>query len=123
MLPPMLENKIPRCILQSCRHLCKEVTILHTLKRRPCMKQSTAPVDNLYKRKKLSSNTLSFIHSHSDQIMATAPTLIIFFKHMIHPFSPLPKIFATLRGSYKVEPIWITDHIDLANWKRKRRCL
>jgi hypothetical protein len=58
--------------------------------------------------------TLSFLHSHSDQITAIAPTLISGLNLGSTPLSQLPKIFATLRGGYKVEPIWMVDHIDLA---------
>ena len=71
----------------------------------------------------LSLKTLSFLHSHSDQITAIAPTRISSLNLESTPFNQLPKIFATLRGGYKVEPIWIADHIDLANSHWKNRCL
>jgi hypothetical protein len=49
--------------------------------------------------------TLSFIQSQSDQIMATAPTLIRTSNLESIPFRQFPKIFAMLFGGYKVESI------------------
>jgi hypothetical protein len=49
-LPPMLEKNIPRRILQPWRHLHKEVSMLHPLKRHPWAKRSCASVYDLHKR-------------------------------------------------------------------------
>jgi hypothetical protein len=62
----------------------------------------------------LSLNTLSFLHSHSDQIKAIAPTLICFLNLLLIPFNQFPKILVILHGRNKVEATWMTDHIDLA---------
>jgi hypothetical protein len=69
----------------------------------------------------LSLNTLSFLHSHSDQIKAIAPTLICFLNLRSIPLSQFPKILVMLHGGYKVEATWMTDHINLAkrHWKNK----
>jgi hypothetical protein len=123
MLPPMLDNKVSRRILQPCRHLLKEVVILHMMMIRPCTKQSTPPVDNLRKRRILSWKTLSFLHSHSDQITAIAPTRISTLNLWSTQLRQLAKILARLRGGYKVEPISIIDLIDLARWHWKNKCL
>jgi hypothetical protein len=31
-------------------------------------------------------------------------------------------MFATFRGEYKIEPIWIADHTNLANLHQKNKC-
>jgi hypothetical protein len=62
----------------------------------------------------LSLNTLSFLHSHSDQIKAIASTLICFLNLLSIPFNQFPKILVILDGGNKVEATWMTDHIDLA---------
>ena len=69
----------------------------------------------------LSLNILSFLHSHSDQIMATAPTLRIIMYLWSTPCSQFPKILATLLDGYKFEATWMTDHIERAklHWKNK----
>jgi hypothetical protein len=54
--------------------------------------------------------------------MAIAPTLIRFLNLTSTPFSQLPKIFAMLRGGCKLDPIWMIDHIALANRQWKKRC-
>jgi hypothetical protein len=46
--------------------------------------------------------------------MASAPTLISTLNLWSTPLSQLPKILATLVGGYKVETMWMIDHIDLA---------
>jgi hypothetical protein len=48
-------------------------------------------------------------------LIAITPTLIISFNLGSTPLSQLPKIFETLSGEYKAEPIWMVDHIDQAN--------
>jgi hypothetical protein len=70
----------------------------------------------------LSLNTLSFLHSHSDQIKATAPTLICFLNLLSMPFSQFPNILVILRGVNKVEATWMTDHIDLVKRHLKNKC-
>jgi hypothetical protein len=69
----------------------------------------------------LSLNILSFLHSHSNQIKAIAPTLIYFLNLLSISFNQVPKILVILHGGNKVEAIWMTDHIDLAkrHWKNK----
>jgi hypothetical protein len=62
----------------------------------------------------LSLNTLSFLHSHSDQIKVIALTLICFLNLLLIPFSQFPNILVILLGGSKVEATWMTDHIDLA---------
>jgi hypothetical protein len=77
------------------------------------MVQSTAPVDN--QNIFLSLNTLSFLHIQSDKMMEiklSHPNKYV--KPMVHPMKPIPKILATLVGGYKVETMWMIDHIDLA---------
>jgi hypothetical protein len=71
----------------------------------------------------LSLNTLSFLYSHSDQIKAIAPTLICFLNLWSIPLSQFPKILAILRGGYKVEATWMTDHIEHAKRYWKKMCL
>jgi hypothetical protein len=66
---------------------------------------------------------LSFLHSQSDQIMTIAPILIRRLNLTATPLSQLPNILTTLRVGYKVDPIWTTDHIDLANLHWKNKCL
>jgi hypothetical protein len=51
----------------------------------------------------LSLNILSFLHSHSDQIKAIAPTLICFLNLLSIPFNQFPKILVILDGGNKVE--------------------
>jgi hypothetical protein len=70
----------------------------------------------------LSLNTLSFLHSHSDQIKAIAPSLICFLNLLSIPLSQFPSILVILRGGNKVEATWITDHIDPAKWYWKNKC-
>jgi hypothetical protein len=67
-----------------------------------------------------SLNTLSFLHSHTEQKTAIAPTLICFLNLRSISLSQLPKILVMLHGGYKVEATWMTDHIDLAkrHWKK-----
>jgi hypothetical protein len=69
----------------------------------------------------LSLNTLSFLHSHTDQMKAIAATLICFLNLLSILFSQFPKILVILHGKNKVEATWIADHIDLAkqHWKNK----
>jgi hypothetical protein len=55
--------------------------------------------------------------------MAIAPIRIKVLNLRSTPLSQLPKRCATLRGGYKVEPIWVIDHIDLANCHSKKRWL
>jgi hypothetical protein len=66
-------------------------------------------------------NTLLFLHSHSDQIKAMAPTLICFLNLLSIPFNQFPKISVILHGGNKVEASWMTDHVDLAKryWNYK----
>jgi hypothetical protein len=71
----------------------------------------------------LSLNILLFLHSHSDQIKAIAPTLICFLNLWSIPLSQLPKILAILRGGYKVEATWMIDHTERAKRHWKKRCL
>ena len=66
------------------------------------------------REKFLSLNNLSFLHSQSDHIMASAPTLIIVLSLLSIPCSQLPKIFATELGGRKVDAIWMADHIERA---------
>jgi hypothetical protein len=68
-------------------------------------------------------NTLSFQHSHSDQIKAIAPTLMCFLYLLSIPFSQFPKMLAILHGGNKVEATWMTNHIDLAKRYWKNKCL
>jgi hypothetical protein len=89
----------------------------------PWTEQTNASVDNLHYSNILLLKFLSFLHSQSDQITVIAPTLIKVLYLWSTPFSQLPKILATLRGRYKVEPIWMIDHIDLANRHWKNKCL
>jgi hypothetical protein len=67
----------------------------------------------------LSLKTLSFLHSQSDQIIKSAPTLIRIFNLLSIPCSQLLMILA----GYKVEATWMIDHIDLANLHWKNKCL
>jgi hypothetical protein len=71
----------------------------------------------------LSLNTLSFLHSHRDQIKTIAPTLICFLNLLSILLSQLPKILAILRGGYKVEATWMIDHIERVKRHWKKRCL
>ena len=71
----------------------------------------------------LSLNTLSFLQSQSDQIMANAPTLIIVLTLRSTPCNQLPKILAIDRGGYKLEAIWMSDQIDRGNLHWKNKCL
>jgi hypothetical protein len=70
----------------------------------------------------LSLNTLTFLHSHSDQIKAIAPTLICFLNLLSIPLSQFPNILVILCGGNKVEATWMTDHIDLAKQYWKNKC-
>jgi hypothetical protein len=49
--------------------------------------------------------TLSFLNNHGDHIATIALTLIKVLNIESTLFSQLSKIFAMLRGGYKVEPI------------------
>ena len=71
----------------------------------------------------LSLKTLSFLHSHNDQITVIASILLKSLNLRSLPFNQLPKMFATLRGACKVELIWTADHIDLANSYWKNKCV
>jgi hypothetical protein len=71
----------------------------------------------------LSSKFLSFLYSQNDKIRASAPTLISVLKRRSIPWSQFSETLATLVGGYRLEAIWMTDHIDLAMWHRKNRCL
>ena len=71
----------------------------------------------------LSLKTLSFLHSQSDHITAIAPTLIRSLNLCSTPLSQLPNKFAMLLGGYKLEPIWMIDHIELVKLHWKKRCL
>jgi hypothetical protein len=71
----------------------------------------------------LSLNTLSFLHNHSNQMKAIAPTLICFLNLLSIPFSQFPKILVILHGGNKVEATWMTDHIDLGKRHWKNKCL
>ena len=59
----------------------------------------------------LSLKTLLFLHIQSDQIMASAPTLISIYNLWSTPLCQLPKILAILRSGYKAEPFSMIDHI------------
>ena len=63
----------------------------------------------------LASKTLLFLHSHSDQINAIAPTRICILSPLSIPCNQLPKILATERGGDKLEATWMADHIERAN--------
>ena len=63
----------------------------------------------------LASKTKLFLHSYSDHSNAIAPTRICVLSLLSIPFSQFPKILATERGGYKVEAIWMVDHIERAN--------
>jgi hypothetical protein len=54
--------------------------------------------------------------------MAIAPTLTSSLDLGSASFSELSKIFAMIHGGYKVEPIWMVNHIDLANLQWKNKC-
>jgi hypothetical protein len=71
----------------------------------------------------LSLNTLSFLHSHSDQKKEIALTLICILNLLSIPFSQFPNILIILHGGNKVEATWMTDHIDLAKRYWKNKCL
>jgi hypothetical protein len=71
----------------------------------------------------ISLKTLSFLHSQSDHITASAPTLISVLNLRSIPWSQFPKILATLVGGHRLEAIWMIDHIDLAKRQWKNRCL
>jgi hypothetical protein len=71
----------------------------------------------------LSLNTLSFLHSQSDQIKAIAPTLICFLNLLFILLSQFPEMLVILCGGNKVEATWMTDHIDLAKRHWKNKCL
>jgi hypothetical protein len=60
------------------------------------------------KDKFLLLKTLSFLHSQSDQIIKSCPTLLRIFNLLSTPFSQLLMILAR----YKVEATWMIDHID-----------
>ena len=66
---------------------------------------------------------LSFLHSHSDHIMASAPTLNKVLYLSTIPYNQLPKTLVTERGGDKPEAIWMNDHIEQTNlqWKNKWR--
>jgi hypothetical protein len=65
--------------------------------------------------------TKLFLHSQSDQIKANAPTLMRILYLLSIPHGQLPNILATLLGGYKLEAIWMTDHIERAklHWKEQ----
>jgi hypothetical protein len=71
----------------------------------------------------LQLNTLSFLHSHSDQIMASASTLISILNLLSISCCQFLKILTTLIGGYKPDATWMTYHIDLAKRYWKKRCL
>jgi hypothetical protein len=72
-------------------------------------------MDDLHKRGIFIIETFSFLHSHSNQITTTTPTLINSLNLGYIPLSRLQKIFPMPRDGYKVKPIWIAGHIDIAN--------
>jgi hypothetical protein len=65
----------------------------------------------------LSLKTLSFLHSHSDHIMANAPICTSI------PWSQFPKILTTLVGGYKLDATWMSDHIVLAKRQLENKWL
>jgi hypothetical protein len=71
----------------------------------------------------ISLKTLSFLHSQSDHITASAPTLISVLNLRSIPWSQFLNILATLVGGRRLKAIWMIDHIDLAKWHWKNRCL
>jgi hypothetical protein len=123
MRPSMLRKSIHRHNLQSCTDLRKEVSVLHPLKR----DHKWRVLIPRYITNKIGDclllNTLSFLHSHNDQIKAIAPTLICFLNLWSILLSQFPKILAILHGRYKVEATWMTDHIERAKQHWKKRCL
>jgi hypothetical protein len=45
------------------------------------------------------------------------------FNLLLIPFSQFPNILVIQHGGNEVEAIWMTDHIDLAKWHWKNKCL
>jgi hypothetical protein len=75
-----------------------------------------------YKREDdLLSNTLSVLHSQSDQTNTIAPTLRRIMYLLSIPCTQIPKTLAILVGGYKPETAWMIDHIERAKlyWKNK----
>ena len=110
-------------ILQSWTDLCKQVLMPHTLQLRPRTECSCSPVDNLHEGTIFIRKTLSFLYSQIDHITASAATLISCLNLTSTLFSQLSKIWAMLLGGYKVEPIWMIDHIEPENWHSKNKWL
>lgn len=93
------------------------------MQRRSSPKGMSTHVENCRREQFISLKTLLFLHSHSDHIMAIAPTLKRFMYLLSIPCNQFSKILTIIRGGYKPEAAWVIDHIDRAKLYWKNRCL
>ena len=107
-LPPMWGKNVAHSILQSRSHL-------HNRSKTPCVAETTINeayvlVDELHKRIFfIIENLISFLHSQSDYITASAPTLKRTLYLWSIPRSQLSKTFTTLHGSTRQKLLgWLT---------------
>lgn len=66
---------------------------------------------------------MSFLHRHSDHNKVDATTLNSVLNLWGIPYSQRQYMLATLRGGYKFDATWMTDHVARAKVHWKNKCL